>query len=201
MPTALETGKVLPRPAQWSDEVVRAAAERLAPRVQEWAEEVSGALPGIIADLMEVLRSYHPLDGYMLAQMMEDRGYHADAELVIILDDADMAMRDAHRNAVAEWVKLYGIQTGYAVGDQVRFRYYRTTAGEKVTGTVYEIDEKHARLSVKCPSLGHVEAGKIGTQGVIIDFEDAERVMPEESPSHAQSEGVSHGTGDRSRDC
>lgn len=177
---------MLPRPSRWSDEVVRAAAERLAPRVQEWAKEVREALPGITADLVEVLRSYHPLDGYNLARMMEDREYQADAELVIILDDADMAMHDAHRNAVAEWVKLYGIQTGYAIGDQVRFRYYRTTAGEKVTGTVYEIDEKHARLSVRCPSLGHVEAGKIGTRGVIIDFEDAERVLPEEIPSPAQ---------------
>jgi len=97
---------ITPRPTRRSPEVLRAAAEAMAPEVAQWCEEPVSE--EIISGLEKALR--YDQDGYELAQALERAwGISPDAELVEILDSAWSHLWDAERKAVCDWVKANGI--------------------------------------------------------------------------------------------
>jgi len=95
-----------PRPTIRSPQVIRAAAEALAPEVAAWAEEEVNE--EVISGLEKALR--YDQDGYELARALERSWLISpDAELVEILDSASSYLWDAERKAVIEWVMQNGV--------------------------------------------------------------------------------------------
>ncbi len=167
----------LPRPKRYDKDILRAAAAKLAPRVQEWARESDEMLLSITDDVYKALDCFQ-LDGYELAQQMEREGYEANAELVEILDDARWAASECHDAAVKEWVKLYNIKPPLGVGARVSFESYDPASKRRGTfeGSIYHIDEPQAQYYVRCAEMGHVPSSQMGAHGIILAYEDVREV-------------------------
>lgn len=168
---------VPPRPTRGDEDQLREAAKALAPRVIEWQNGTDDP-KGIEDDIFEAIDESIEMDGYEMAQHLEDLGWRVDAELVRILDAARSEVYEAHKRAVYEWVQTYRIKPAFKVGDGV----FADIVGEKFErhdnclGQIIKIDEELAEYYVCCPSLGHltpedVEAGKRGTTAVILAYE------------------------------
>lgn len=160
------------RPCQTDDAVLDAAAELLTKRVFHlWGKDAPNTedeRQRVTRDLREVLLSGN---GYERARELDRMGYFPNAELVELLDDADMDVLRAHDAAVEKWVREHGVTVPVAVGQKVRI----TVDGKPVDGEVIRVDAKQAMVTVYCPSLGHVRSGESATGGTLGVCVPAER--------------------------
>jgi hypothetical protein len=149
-----------PRPLRRDTEVVRAAAEKLAPQVLAWCQDETADLAVITADLVKAIRWND--DGYDIAKSLDD--YSPDAELVEILDAAGMLVTTAWEAACREWVTAHNI-TGPEVGALVS----HTRKKDAGLGEVIR-NEPDGRSVVFFPDLGHVKQGT-GYLGLYVEWE------------------------------
>lgn len=156
-----------PRPTRRDPDVIQAAANQLAPDVFKWCGDGDTTLEDITTDLVKALR--WKTDGYELARELDD--YSPDAELVEILDKADILIHAAQRKACEEWVKSTRIPAP-AIGMQVAAITDHSGVGEVVS------NYPHGQSVVNFPGLGHVKAGT-GCYGTYIDWE---KLQPAEQP-------------------
>ncbi|WP_158810280.1 hypothetical protein [Beijerinckia sp. L45] len=95
------------RPGRSKPAIMRRAAEQLGIEVLALLKDPRAKLDDVVDDLLKVMGSR--TDGYDLAKQLERQGYDPDAEPVEILDTADSYVRNAHDDAVKEWVKAEDI--------------------------------------------------------------------------------------------
>lgn len=163
----------IPKRPEINDEaVVLAAAKRLAPKVNEWADGNPDEIEQTIKDLVEAIGdNIYDLDGYRLSQHLDRNvGYSADSALVEILDSAGFYLHDEHKSAVQEWVKVNSITVPFKIADKV---VVKRKWEKPVDGTIYAIITPRAEVIVNCPSLGHNPIGstEVGTKGIVVPVE------------------------------
>lgn len=169
-------GAAPPRPSRHDAAIVKAAAEALAPRVEKWmASDGDEFGCGEVAEQIAEIIGTHDHDGYRLAKRLHDRfGYEPDSELVEILEDASFKITEANHFATLRWMADWNIQPRLSIGDSV----CRVPCASDPSGGIAKIASitKTAEYVLYCPWLGHVESG-MGTHGIIVAFEDAEKGM------------------------
>ena len=145
------------------------AAKVIAQLVKAWLKDDSD-----IADIESLLveNMGGPFDnGYSIAKGLEDAsfGIDPDLELVEILDDCDIEIRNAHNAMCREWVSANGIReipTGTSVLWKSRPKWE--------TGIVVS-NHPDGKSTVSFASQGHVAPGTgMGTIGRIIEWEELE---------------------------
>lgn len=166
-----------PRPNRMSDEVLAEVANKLMPRVESWLqldkedEEYQQQLKEYAGDLLKALEVSS--DGYKMASYLDERhGWDVDAELVDILDSADLY--SAERKAVIAWVKDNDIRPHFEVGKEVTVKLSRDDSEHR--GEIVSIGED-GTYTVMIPALGHVREG-LGTHGNIFAWEAVEALNP-----------------------
>lgn len=159
-----------PRPGSHDPAVLAAAARELAKTLAERFPEFRGIEERTAKQLEDEIWLE---DGYEIARNLDRAGWAVDEQLVDALSMASICIQDAHEEAVAAWVKAMQIEPLFEIGARVVFtdRSGRSAKGKTIHGEVYEINREQAEYSVFCKSLGHVR-GDVGTQGVILSFED-----------------------------
>jgi len=85
-----------------------------------------------------------------------------------VADERYMALT----NLVNRWVLQNGISPKYSVGQRVSIK----KENKKHEGVIVKVDESVAKYLVRCEDLGHVAKG-IGTHGVLIPFEETEKLF------------------------
>lgn len=161
------------RPELQCNAVVAHVAEKLAKEVKAWAQE-DDAIETYVSHLEDTLKNTHSFDGYDLAQELESAyGYSPDANLVDILDNADMYAHNKHRELVALWVKRNDIKPRYKVGDKVLCSSRSFTGTVEAEGEIMGFNTEIATYTVMCEKLGHVREG-CGIHGFNYPFEDLE---------------------------
>jgi hypothetical protein len=160
------------RPRFHDQTVIAEIARKLMPRLLRWAEDwVKPA--ELEAELIDTLQRAAPLfDAYDMAKYMESKhGWSSDADLVDILDDAEMEAYSIRQTKVEEWVASNAIRPKKAIGDVVR-----VNAGAangllaQADGEIVSIDEQRATYTVMVAELGHVRTG-VGTHGLVLPYE------------------------------
>jgi len=148
------------------------AAKVIAPRVKEWLNDDS-TLDDIEKLLIDEMGG--PFDnGYTIAKGMEDAsfGIEPDLELVEILDDCDIEIRNAHSAMCREWVSANGIQE-IPPGTNVIWK-----ARPKWESGIVVSNHTDGKSTVSFSSQGHVAPGAgMGTIGTIIEWEGLE-ILP-----------------------
>jgi hypothetical protein len=104
------TTPTTPRPKNTDDEIIRAAAVKLTPRVQEWLKQGGDDMDEIdvVDDLAKAMR--FESDGYGVARELDHAGWSPDAHLVDILDGTYQMNYDALTEACKAWVIATGAQ-------------------------------------------------------------------------------------------
>jgi len=170
----------VPRPKRHDPDVERRHMALIRDRVAQYLRTADATLSDEDLDhaMQEVQRAMqYQSDGYRIAEALESRGWHADAELVEFMDGLASERGDALDEAVEEWVKAgHGGKPGMVVGARVKvlagLRDQREHDGE-----VVRIDDERARCTVMVAALGHVRTG-YGTHGFVLDFDDVE-ILPQ----------------------
>lgn len=171
-----------PRPTRRDPEIIRKAAEKLAPEVQEWMGDSNDlSLEEITEDIAKAIR--WDTDGYKIARNLDD--YDPDAALVEILDGADSIIYTAHQKACEAWVEASGIQA-----PQIGMKVAPAKEGQGVGEVVS--NHPNGQAVVCYAALGHVKEG-MGCRGFYVDWEklkpfeenvpDVERREPASLPS------------------
>ena len=151
-----------PRPNTSDPNILRLAAQKLAPEVVEWMGD--GTPPDdVIDDIVKAIRYNH--DGYQIAKRMDD--YEPDSALVEILESAYHYKSSAHNTACIEWVETEGLEPP-PIGASAK----HTTKPESGLGTITR-NWPEGRSTVSFPTLGHVTEG-CGCHGLILDWEKLE---------------------------
>jgi hypothetical protein len=168
------TGEHVRNRPTYGPSLYRRAAEILIARVNEYDIDLDGA------DLEDAIRELESVTGttggYERARDLERAGWMPDRNMVEWLDDN--TVWDAHREAVIEWVKTEGITASLPVGACVTVSHRMHNDGAPAQGVITRIDADEAKYTVRVPSWGHVPDGQIGTQGIILTFEDVETANP-----------------------
>lgn len=171
--------RVEPRPTSHDDSVLEQAASVLVEQYNGWLEE-GGDEPDdereIIEILKKVLADSYNFDGYKICRDLE-RHYHIDpdSQLVEIMDDVGFLISSAEQTAVQNWVKRFGIQPRFKVGDKVSVGH---PIKGKHLGEITKVDEKEAKYTIYVEAIGHVREGS-GTHGWIKNFEEVENANKE----------------------
>jgi hypothetical protein len=161
------------RPSYQDRQINVQVARRLLPRfaalAQDWASPAE-----VERELIDTLEHSAPLyDAYCMAKYLEsNHGWASDAELVAMLDYAEMEAYSIREEAIAEWVKVNAIRPKKTIGEMVRVT---TPAPDGVRkefdGEIIGVNEQVATYTVMVSELVHVRTG-VGTHGVIVPFED-----------------------------
>ncbi len=151
-----------PRPKTSDAEIIRKAAEKLAPEVAEWIGDGT-PVEDIIPDLEKAMRWSR--DGYKLARELDD--YDPDAQLVEILDSAEHYKSQAKEKACEEWVKSEGLEAP-EIGSEV-IDSAKPEHGVGIVGRNWP----DGRSTVSFATLGHVTEG-MGCHGLILEWERLE---------------------------
>lgn len=150
--------------------------EEYAKKIMEWAGKKDEMVEytKMVEDLLDECK--YSTEGYNLAKHLDDNHYvDPDSELVEILDGIDGDMIIEHRKAVAKWVLWENIQPEFRDGDIVDFEITEKRKRITVTGRIYRTDLQQAQYAISVPSLGHVPEGTIGTQGIIMNYEEVRK--------------------------
>jgi hypothetical protein len=111
-------------------------------------------------------------DGYRIAESLERDGWHADAELVELMDSLADEKWDALDELESEWVKAHGISAPLAIGAIVVISGANVHSKQRgKRGEIVRIDEERGKYTVMCASEGHVRTG-LGTHGFVLNYED-----------------------------
>ncbi len=102
-------------------------------------------------------------DGYTMARDLEkNHGWAEDRELVGLMDVAESALVDAHKELVVQWVKVYNITADRKIGDEVRTNI---RPRGNVAGTIVKLYEDEAHYGVRYPDQPE-------TSQYILDYEE-----------------------------
>jgi hypothetical protein len=152
------------RPNRNDAAVKAAAAEALAVKVNEYLHQREWDQKEIAEQLLPYITED---DGCKFAIHLKGDGWDPDMGLAEVLDGDHLG--DAHRQAVTQWAIGYQIYPRYAVGDLASYR--DVFSKTYVHGKIVAIDKFRAQYLV-ASAPDHVPAGEVGTQGVLVDFED-----------------------------
>lgn len=157
------------RPGRHEEAITKRAVEMLLPEVRNWLGDEADER--ILTDLIDAAK-YGNDEGYELARSLERRGYSPDAELVEILDSMTLCRYEAHKKAVAAWVRAHDLRLDLAIGSPVSL----VVSGKNQVGEIRDLRPETAEYVVFIESLGHVRSG-VGPQGVIVGFEGVAAVV------------------------
>ena len=160
------------RPDRYDEAVIARAAALLFDRLPT---DCDGRADGD-EDLRDALVDHE--DGYAIARALETRGWVVDAEMVAALDGGCLA--DALDELTEQWVKTSGIRPRLALGAAATVKLTGRLNGV-FEGTIGRIHERDGTYTVRIPALGHVPAGQLGTQGLVLPWENVDG-EPEEKP-------------------
>lgn len=121
-------------------------------------------------DIIRCLRSHSSWDVYQFCYKLDQEGWAVDDSIYEMVESILSTRARIHREVIMEWVDKVFAVPPFPEGIEVTFKY----RGTEYTGTVYD-QSKEGKAYVKCERLGHVAEGKIGTQGVVIPWEDLQR--------------------------
>lgn len=158
------------RPSRLDDSVRAAAAKKLAPEVLRWAKSAGDdllLLEDVEADLTKVLG--YSTNGYELAKDLEDSHYSPNTELVEILDNAFVHLRQAHTEACIQWLENNPMPSP-EIGSQVT----HSKTPDAGIGTIVS-NSPEGKSTVRFPALGHVDKGNNGSHGLILPWEELDR--------------------------
>jgi len=159
------------RPDIYDDQVQRAVAEKLAPKVMAWDSNGEYDLEDLVPELQKALDDALNYDAYKITRSLDDDGWEVDADLVDVFGAAlSLALQERDR-LTKLWVLAEGIVPTFKLGDRVQSRR-RVNAS---TGEITNIDLELGRYLVFNPHAGHVRHGP-GTHGTYENFEDVEEV-------------------------
>lgn len=156
-----------PRPKLYDDQVCKNAAAVLAPKVVKWDQQSDGwfSLEEVTKSLADGMK-HHSEDGYDFARFLESyHNYTPDSALVEILDEAWFLQREALKVLEKAWIEA-NQPPAPVVESQVVWK----KDGSK--GIVTR-NEPSGHSVVCFPQKGHMR-GAIGTQGIVIPWEDLE---------------------------
>jgi hypothetical protein len=155
------TDEKTPRPTRNDDNVIRAAALKLAEDCAEWDSETPTA--EWVDALLKCKR--HWSDGYELARELQDRCWVSpDAALVEVLDGASSYLWSAENEAVKAWIAEHGVTAPLSIGTRV--------ACGRGTGEITRIDaERGAYVVLPDAERGDPKFSRGG--GWIINYDDA----------------------------
>lgn len=123
-----------------------------------------------------MLRSCHVLDdGYRLARYMEQDGWDPDAQLVEILDHVQTYARTALRELSTAWWARQNFSR-HASGTKVRVLLECRNDAKGHVGTITDFHHD-GKYTVNIPEIGHVQPGRSGTTGIILEHELLEVVI------------------------
>lgn len=165
-----------PRPKFSDEAVLRGAAELLLPRIMQWMDEPSekGNEGEILEQLVQASK-YADHDGYSIAKKLDRTfGWAPDSELVELLEDMFHERYTALDALTAEWVKETGIRPKHGIGESVTIQF----RGKQYEGTVKSLYENLGRYAIHVPALGHVPDGEVGTQAILLNWEDVDGETP-----------------------
>jgi len=172
------------RPKLHDIEVRQVVAEKLFPLLVRWLNSNGDATDYAEPDNKEELeKQIHGLlhgnslsdDGYRLARWMEKDGWDPDTELVDILDHVPGYAREALRQASIKW---WTAQNHPQYKDGVRVKVLDACRND-AKGHIGIICGSHAdgKYTVNIPEMGHVQPGKSGMTGIILEHELLEVVI------------------------
>jgi hypothetical protein len=94
------------RPTINDPEIIRAAAEKILPKVMQWLPDYEPE-ESVLHDLCHAMK-WGRDDGYAMTKRLDDKGWSPDSELVDIMNDAGFELSSVLEKAEREWV----IETG-----------------------------------------------------------------------------------------
>lgn len=157
------------RPQRTDEDVLQKTAETLAIDLHKaFPDDVVDDLADIIDQLKESIR--YESDGYRICRDLENEGWSPDAEMVQVVDRVESIRQSVLDSAVANWIVDAQIEPAFKVGDTVEFLH----KDRRFSGQVIDVDMRRGHYTVFCSDLGHVGKGKLGTRGLILEFEKCE---------------------------
>lgn len=90
------------------------------------------------------------------------------------LEYVEEAIRHNHEQDIEDWILNNAILPRCLVGDEVHFEH----RGQSYEGKIIEIRELRAQYVIYVAAMGHVEAGQVGTQGLVLDYEKIHSIVP-----------------------
>lgn len=90
------------------------------------------------------------------------------------LEYVETAIRQDHEQDIEDWILNNAILPRFLVGDSVDFEH----RGDPYVGKIVEIRELRAQYVIYVAAMGHVEAGQVGTQGLVLDYEKIHSIVP-----------------------
>lgn len=175
----------VPRPDINNPEVKRRAALKVLPEVLEWYGCDVRTEDGEKEEILKQLTKVVGLDGYEAASDLDREGWYPDAGLVNILEGVNI--HSARDECVREWLEQNGVTPKLKVGDRVNLANAANRLGisrnerakilaspEPVVGEVIGI--RDGRYTLNVPALGHVRPDGIGVTGIVLDFEEVEKL-------------------------
>ena len=165
----------------YDEAAIRRAVESIFPKIEAWfinCGELDIDRDRLIEQMIDIVPfSLGGCDGYSIARSLDDAGITPDDELVSILSRVPRLLYEDRDRRIEAWVVSSGIKPFIRIGEPAEFT---DNNNQKQTGEVIGISEKRGTYTIFCESLGHVRKG-LGTQGIIVSWEDAYR--PEEVAS------------------
>lgn len=159
------------RPSLTDDRVLHPAATALLEDLKRECHDADfDDESAAIADIENAIR--YEDDGFRICRALESASWDCDAAMVAVMEKAAHYKYREHREAVAEWVKVFGVQPSMREGERVTFRH---RGGKQHTGSVRSINAEQAQYTIFCEELGHVREG-LGTHGTILNYEDCQPV-------------------------
>lgn len=167
------------RPSDSDDDVKRFVVADIMPDIKDWFESDWDLQDEdeIFDQLFDVINGYS--DGYEMARDLERYGWEPNSALVEILDGINTF--DVLRDATSAWREDNNIEPRFEVGAKVKASEH-SRSKNVYDGEVVTVDQARAQYTVRIPALGHIErgAGKSGTIGLCLNWEDVEALNPAE---------------------
>jgi hypothetical protein len=144
------------RPNLYSESVIQQTAELVYNKfIKAYLKEAGEEDPDsdkdcIIKDLVKAL--WYD-DGYRCARELSHCSWECDAELVEILEEAQISKLDIVDKLVKEWVIENNINPELEIGQKCSF----TSQGKKYIGSIIKIEKNLGQYLIFCEALGHVK--------------------------------------------
>jgi hypothetical protein len=157
------------RPTRLSDTVKPKILKQLADLLGSWHESLRDH------EVCEyVYNNYmYEHNGFEIAKALDDKFYVSpDASLVEILEEVWYLGYRAIEEAQAYWILSEQIDPKYNINDQVKVK----KDNKIYNATIRSVDNKTGKYTVNIPDLGHVPEGQLGTQGIVLNWEDIDNL-------------------------
>lgn len=157
------------RPKSLNDSIKPKVLNKIADLVGDWHESLRDK------EVCEYIYDYHMSthNGFEIAKALDDKFYiNPDSSLVELLDEIWYIGYEAIETLQKEWISVEQIDPLHSVGDQVKVNQKNNI----YSGTITRIDFLVGKYTINIPDLGHVPQGQMGTQGIILNWEDIDNI-------------------------